>query len=182
MCNVYRQYALVLLLIGGLLLAPFSFSARDGGVGATSTGEIAIRLELNQGIQISNLQDIQINVSNQAEEDIVISQRFCVRANQEGRYTITAVSDASGSQPFSLYSRDQDQINFELYFRGNLSLDVADRLYPNVSSREYNLEKTGINCNGQNNAELSLRMPADQINNASSNEYDGFLNLTVAIE
>jgi len=178
----FLQLHVLVLLIGSLLMPSLSFSARDGRVGATSTGEIAIRLELNQGIQISNLQDIQINISNLTEEDVIIKQRFCVSANQTGRYTIEAVGEGGGSQPFSLYSPDQDEINFELYFRGNLSHAVADRLYPRVSSREYNLEQSGLNCNGQNNAELSLRIPASQINNASGNEYDGFLNLTVAIE
>ena len=179
--KIFRQYSLI-LFISSFLLVPAGFAARDGQVGATSTGEILIRLELNQGIQISSLQDIQINISNQVEEDIIIRQRFCVRANQEGRYTITATGDRGGSQSFSLYSRDQDEINFELYFRGNLSLDVADRLYPNVLSREYSLHRTGVNCNGENNAELSLHIPASEVNRASSNEYDGFLNLTVAIE
>ena len=173
---------LVILFVSVLLFAPAGFSARDGQAGATSTGEIAIRLELNQGIQISNLQDIQINISNLTEEDVIIKQRFCVSANQAGRYTIEAVGEGGGSQPFSLYSPDQDAISFELYFRGNLSHAVADRLYPKVSSREYNLEQSGLNCNGQNNAELSLRIPANQINNAIGSEYDGFLNLTVAIE
>ena len=171
-----------MLLVSSLLSVPASFAARDGQVGATSTGEIAIRLELNQGIQISNLQDIQISIPNQADEDVIISQRFCVRGNREGRYTIAAAGDRGGSQPFSLSSQDGDEINFELYFRGNLSLDVGDRLYPNVASRAYNLEKTGVNCNGQNNAEFSLHIPASEINNANSNEYDGFLNLTIAIE
>ncbi len=178
----FFQKRLLMFLISGLLAIPLSFAARDGQVGATSTGEIAIRLELNQGIQISNLKDIQINISNQTDEDVIISQRFCVRANQDGRYTIAAEGDGGGSQPFGLFSRDGDKINFELYFRGDLSLDVSDRLYPNVLSREYNLERTGINCDGQNNAELSLRIPVSQINAAISSEYDGFLNLTVAIE
>ncbi len=181
-----------------------TFAAVDGQVGETSTGRVVIRLDLNQGIQISNLQDIEISVSGQTTEyasigedfeeglpspqvkvvggDIVSRHRFCIRGNTGGNYTITAFSDRAGSAPFTLFSANNNQINFEIYFRGDLSRQVGDQLFPNVASRQYTLENRGANCEGQNNAEMSIVFPASEISQARDNEYSGFLNLTVAIE
>jgi hypothetical protein len=194
-------HALILL---SLVAPPVTIAAVDGQIGESSTGRVVIRLDLIQGIQISNLQDIEISVSGQATEfaslgdeieeglpssqvkfvggDIVSRHRFCVRGNTGGNYTITAFSDRAGSAPFSLFSANNDEIDFEIYFRGDLSKQVGDRLMPNIASRQYSLENKGANCDGQNNAEMSLVFPASEINQASDREYSGFLNLTVAIE
>ena len=181
-----------------------AIAAVDGQIGDTSTGRVVIRLDLTQGIQISNLRDIEISISGQATEvssasdtfdenwlsdsaaglggDIVSRHRFCVRGNTGGNYTITAFSDRAGSGPFKLFSENNHEIDFEVYFRGNLSRQVGDRLLPNIASRHFPLENKGANFNGQNNAEMSLIFPASQIYQAREREYSGFLNLTVAIE
>ena len=164
------------------ITSPMAIAAVDGQIGDTSSGRVVIRLSLIQGIQISNLQDIEISVSGQTTEDVVTSHRFCVRGNTGGNYTITAFSDRAGSAPFTLSSPNQNEIDFEIFFRGNLSKPVGDRLLPNIASRQYSLENMGANCDGQNNAEMNLVFPASEINQASDKEYSGFLNLTVAIE
>ena len=192
------------LTVLGVIISPIAIAAVDGQIGDTSTGTVLIRLDLNQGIQISNLQDIEISVSGRTTGnaslgdefdeglpsnevkvvagDIVSRHRFCVRGNNGGNYTITAFSDRAGNAPFTLFSANKNQISFEIYFRGDLSKKVGDRLLPNIASRQYTLENKGANCDGQNNAEMSLVFPASEINQASDNEYSGFLNLTVAIE
>lgn len=178
------QFSKVLqvLTVLSVTTSPITIAAVDGQIGDTSTGRVLIRLELNQGIQISNLQDIEISVDGETAEDVVSRHRFCVRGNTGGNYTITAFSDRAGSSPFTLSSANQNQIGFEIYFRGDLSSQVGDRLLPNIASRQYTLETKGANCDGQNNAEMNLVFPASEINQASDNEYSGFLNLTVAIE
>jgi hypothetical protein len=195
---------LQVLTMLGVFTSPLAIAALDGQVGDTSSGRVVIRLNLVQGIQISNLRDIEISVSGPTTElasigdeydegwssnqvkfvggDIVSRHQFCVRGNTGGLYTITAFSDRAGSAPFTLFSAEQNQINFEIHFRGDLSKQVGDRLQPNIASRQFSLENRGANCNGQNNAEISLVFPASEINQASDKEYSGFLNLTVAIE
>jgi len=170
------------LTVLGAITSPMTIAAVDGQIGDTSSGRVIIRLELIQGIQISNLQDIEISVSGEISEDVVTHHRFCVRGNTGGNYTITAFSDRAGSAPFTLSSANQSEIDFEIFFRGNLSEQVGDRLLPNIASRQYSLENKGLNCDGRNNAEISLVFPASEINQASDKEYSGFLNLTVAIE
>jgi hypothetical protein len=173
---------LPVLIVLGTAASPPAIAAVDGQIGDTSSGRVLIRLELNQGIQISNLQDIEISVDGDTREDIVSRHRFCIRGNTGGSYTITAFSDRAGSSPFTLSSAGQNQIGFEIYFRGDLSKQAGDRLLPNVASPRYTLETKGVNCDGQNNAEMNLVFPASEINQASDDEYSGFLNLTVAID
>jgi hypothetical protein len=173
---------LQVLTVLGVITSPMAIAAVDGQIGDTSSGRVVIRLNLIQGIQISNLQDIEISVSGETTEDLVSRHRFCVRGNTGGNYTITAFSDRAGSAPFTLSSDNQSEIGFEVYFRGDLSKQVGDRLLPNIASRQYTLDNKGINCDGQNNAEMNLVFPASQINQAGDKEYSGFLNLTVAIE
>ena len=176
-----RKHLFPLFLLIGLI-ASECLASRDGRIGATSTGEIHIRLEINQGIQVSNLEDIEITVNTLTTSDITVAKRFCVRGNTEGLYSMTAFSDRGGSRPFSISSASQDDINFQLYFRSDLSRSVGDQLKPNVPSRLYQLNNDGVNCNGQDNSEIKLVIPAAQINQARDSEYRGFLNLTVAIE
>jgi hypothetical protein len=173
---------LLVLTVLSAITSPTIIAAVDGRIGDTSSGRVVIRLDLNQGIQIANLQDIEISVSGQTTQDVVTRHRFCVRGNTGGNYTITAFSDRAGSAPFTLSSTNQNEIGFEIYFKGDLSQQVGDRLLSNIASRQYSLENKGANCDGQNNAEMSLVFPASEINQASDKEYSGFLNVTVAIE
>jgi hypothetical protein len=154
----------------------------DGQAGPTSTGEILIRLVISQGIQISNLEDIEIKVSMPVTSDINVRKRFCISSNTDGLYTITGFSDRGGSSPFSITSFSRDQVDFKLYFRSNLANSIGDELIPSVTSRQYQMEKNGVYCNGQDNVELGLVIPASEISEARDKEYRGFLNLTVAIE
>ena len=170
------------VLLALYLLSFDALAARDGTIGETSTGEISIRLQINQGIQISNLQDISIDVSNQVNKAIEVKQQCCVSASESGRFSIAATPDQTGQAFFSLSSANQETIQYQLYFKGDLNAGVGDQLQPNVSSKQYPLSRNGPNCNGQNNAEIALKIPAEQINQASNPVYNGFLNLTVAIE
>ncbi len=177
-----RQKLLSSLCVLLGLYASNSMASFDGKPGPSSTGEIHIRLVISQGIQVSNLQDIEVTVSAQSNADVVIRKRFCVSSNVEGLYTITGLSDRGGSSPFSLSSSSGDQIDYQLHFRHNLANSIGDELQPNVPSPIYQLRKSGVNCNGQDNAELGLVIPASEIQQAKDHDYGGFLNLTVAIE
>lgn len=178
---MHRKFIFPLYLIFGLFCYE-SLASRDGRVGATSTGEIHISLKINQGIQVSNLEDIEITVDTLTKSDVIVARRFCIRGNTEGLYSMTAFSDRGGSRPFSMSSASQDEIDFKLYFRSDLSKSIGDQMKPNVPSRLYQLNNDGVNCNGQDNSEIRLVIPAAQINQARDSVYRGFLNLTVAIE
>lgn len=173
-------------LAGALLTLAFStqsLAATDGREGNTSTGTIVIKLIINQGIQVANLQDVELEVDiNSIDNDVVQTRQFCVRGNMDGRYTMTANSDGRGSSPFSIYNRQKESINFDLYFTGRLDSTVGEPLVPGVPSSTYEIESHGVNCDGQNNAELTIQIPASELQAARGAEYSGFLNLTIAAE
>ena len=175
---MYKKQLMVLLVF----FTSLGHASFDGRVGPVSTGEILIRLVIKQGIQISNLDDIVISINSPARSDVTVTQRFCISSNTDGLYSITGFSDRGGSLPYSISSASGDQIDFKLYFHSNLANTIGDELIPNVPSPRYPLEQNGVNCNGQNNAEIALTIPSTEINQATDQEYRGFLNLTVAIE
>ena len=166
-----------------LTLTGFAHGATDGDIGARSTGQVIVRLSIEPGIQITNLKDIQLRVNlDSATSDAVYQQRFCVRGNLLSAYRMTAFSDKGGSTPFTLSSPRGDTLKYQLAFTGNLSSDVLEELLPAVPSQTYTLKHAGIHCDGQDNAEFKLTIPAAELQTARDSEYAGFLNLTVGIE
>ena len=166
-----------------ICLVSVAEGARDGSFDRESHGEIVIRLKIEPGIQISQLRDIQLRVDMAtANTNAVYSQRICIRSNLQANYRLTAFSDQGGSTPFTLSSPRGDTLRYWLYFSGNLVSGVLGELHPAVPSQVYRVQSNGANCNGQNNAELKLTIPASELMEARDSEYAGFLNLSVAIE
>jgi len=176
-----KRIKIICLFLLSSLACPV-MAAIDGSVGATSTGEITIRLSIKQGIQIENLRDIEIITSNHTIDDVQLSNQFCILGNVGELYTITAFSESLDTHAFYLSGPNNSKILFELYFSNNLSNEVSDKLKPLTVSNKYAVTSNGINCNGENNAVISLVIPHDELNRAEYNEYNGFLNLTIAID
>ncbi len=165
------------------LPASLSHAASDGRPGATSTGQIFIRLEFSQSVQVSNLKDIELAVENDALVDgIETTQQFCVRGSKGGYYRLVAQSDRGGSTPFSLTGDGGETIAFNLFFTGQLSSNVLEPMTPGVPSRNYAIQSNGIYCNGEDNAEIAIHIPAQEIQSKSDRIFSGYLNLTVAVE
>lgn len=176
-----RRQSLVGACLAGLIGTAVGGS--DGDPGPRSQGEIVIRLQVDQGIQITQLRDIRLRINMaSADSNAVYAQRFCVRSNLQAYYRLTAFSDRGGGTPFTLSSPRGDTLRYWLYFSGNLNSNVLAQLYPAVPSQAYLVRNNGVNCNGQDNAEIKLIIPASELLRARDSEYAGFLNLSVAIE
>jgi hypothetical protein len=185
--------AFAALLIASLW-SPLLEAAQDGQPGLTSTGNVVVSININRGItvtaepgtvadpQVANLADIEIDVAGIADDDIVRKQRICVAGKRGERYTLTALSHLGGGSPFTVSNQDDDQIEFEVYFTGDLTRPVGEPLNPAVPSQSYPVRSAGLNCNGQVNAELTVVVPAAEVRTAPPGQYSGFLTLHVAIE
>lgn len=178
-----RVVAIKQMILAVLVSVGLANAATDGNLSQQSRGEIVIRLRIEQGIQITQLHDVQLKVNMEtASGDAVYRQRFCVRSNLKTNYRLTAFSDQGGNNPFTLTSPRGDTLRYELAFTGNMSSGVLGRMQPAVPSQSYTVRNTGINCNGQENAEIELTIPSSELEAANDSEYTGFLNLSVAIE
>ncbi len=80
------------MALGGVLIAATSgvYAANDGTIGATSTGDLNISLQVDGAVKISNLSDITLGPFTGA--DVSGTSPACVYSNSGGGYTITATA------------------------------------------------------------------------------------------
>ncbi len=167
-----------------LLLLSFhtAQAAVQGEAGETSsTAVTTITLTLEPNIQISNVSDIELNVTDRSQ-DISIEERICVRGNVGSRYSMTAAGQDGGQNPFPLRTNTNDVIAYELYFRGDLRQDNLDRLSPGDNSPFYAMQTNNQDCNGDDTAAMTIIFRSEQLLGAAPGVYTGFLTLTVAAE
>jgi hypothetical protein len=172
------------LLPALLLLLPLpGNSATDGRPGLHSSGQIFIRLQFNQNVQVSKLRDIELVVDDDMlSNGIETIQEFCVRGSRNGYYRLVAHSDRGGSTPFSLHGDSGENVNFNLYFNGDLRSNVLEPMVPGIPSQNYRVQSNGVDCNGEDNASIAIQIPPHELRNKTSQEFSGYLSLTVAIE
>lgn len=164
-------------------LPPTGNAATDGRPGLHSSGQIFIRLQFNQNVQVSKLQDIELVVDDDMlSNGIETIQEFCVRGSRNGYYRLVAHSDRGGSMPFSLHGDSGENVNFNLYFNGDLRSNVLEPMTPGVPSNNYRVQSNGVNCNGEDNAAIAIQIPPHELRDKTGQEFSGYLNLTVAIE
>lgn len=171
-------------MLGGLalLLAGFSQGALQGEPGETQSNAVTtITLSIEPNIQISNVSDIQLDVTDRSR-DISHEERICVRGNVGSRYSVTADNQDGSKAPFTLTTGTGEEIDFEVYFRGDLSRATGDQLFPGERSPFYTLSKSGVECDGDNNAAFTVLFKSDDLLPAEPGIYSGFLTLTVAAE
>lgn len=177
------RFKFFLPLLFAMILPLAGNSATDGRPGLHSSGQIFIRLQFNQGVQVSNLRDIELVI----DDDMLMNgietvQEFCVRGSGSGYYRLVAHSDQGGSTPFSLHGNRGENVNFNLYFNGDLRSNLLEPMTPGIPSKNYQVQSNGVNCHGQDNAAIAIQIPSHQLRARTAREFSGYLNLTVAIE
>lgn len=178
----FKVFATPSLLLA-LLFSSVGHTASDGRPGATSTGQIFIRLEFSQSVQVTNLKDIELVVENDMlVEGIETTQRFCVRGSKSGYYRLVANGDRGGSAPFSLTGEGGETVAFNVFFNGNIRGNVLEPMTPGIPSQNYPVQSSGAYCNGEDNAEMAIHIPAQELQSKSNQVFSGYLNLTVAVE
>ena len=170
------------MALGALLLAWTCTAAIQGEQSAeSSTAVTTISLTIGANIQISNVDDISLQV-NDRNEDVRYEERVCVRGNIGSRYSVTAASQDGSQNPFQLRTAIGETITYDLYFRGDLSQTNTDQLFPGQPSPFYQMETQVQNCDGDDTAAFTVLFKADDLRRAAPGVYSGFLTLTVAAE
>ena len=170
------------LLLASLVLIPVHAGAAiQGDLGETSTAVTTISLNVEPNIQISNVSDITLDVTDR-RQDIEFEEQVCVRGNVGSRYSVTAAGQDGSQTPFQLQTATGDSIAYEVYFRGDLSQSTKDQLFPGQASPFYQMETQIQNCDGDDTAAFTVLFKSDDLLTAEPGTYSGFLTLTVAAE
>ncbi|MGH1469966.1 MAG: hypothetical protein ACRBCS_02145 [Cellvibrionaceae bacterium] len=146
-----------------------------------STAVTTIQLNIQPNIQISNVSDIELEVADRSQ-DVVFEEGICVRGNTSSRYNVTAAGQDGNSQPFSLATPNGDTVNYEIYFRGDLTQSNKDPLRPGEASPFYPMPVGATDCDGDNTAAFTVIFRSSDLLPAEPGVYSGFLTLTVAAE
>ncbi|MGI1678245.1 MAG: hypothetical protein K6L75_05915 [Cellvibrionaceae bacterium] len=174
--------AVILFSASFLWLPSKAIAALQGEAGALkSTAVTTIRLSIQPNIQISNVSDIELEVADRSQ-DVVFEEGICVRGNTSSRYNVTAAGQDGNSQPFSLVTPTGDTVNYEIYFRGDLTQSNKDPLLPGEASPFYPMPIAATDCDGDNTAAFTVIFRSSDLLPAEPGIYSGFLTLTVAAE
>lgn len=166
----------------GLLLSPFITAAIQGVASHNeSTAVTTITLTVEPSIQISNVGDIALDVSDR-NQDVVYEETICVRGNIGSRYSVTAAGQDGGQNPFELNTETGNRIGYELYFRGDLTNNNSDKLFPGENSPFYQMVTSNQNCDGSDTAAFIIMIKSEDLLPATPGIYSGFLTVTVAVE
>ena len=176
-CSKRCLGALVSALLCSVSHAAIQGQASDDA----STAITTITLAIEPSIQISNVGDIALDVTDR-NQDVSYEERICVRGNLGSRYNVVAASQDGSQSPFQLSTESGERIIYEVYFRGDLAQPEEDRLYPGKASPYYAMQTNNQNCDGNDTAAFTIIFRSAQLLPAVPGIYSGFLTVTVAAE
>jgi hypothetical protein len=172
-----------LAFIAPLLFATqWAMAAVQGDQGEReSTATATITLNIEPHIQISNVSDIVLEVTDRSQ-DVNFDERICVRGNLGSRYHVIAAGQDGSQNPFQLTTDAGDSIPYDLFFRGDLSQTTSDQLNPGEASPFYAMQTGAQDCDGDGTAAFTIVFRSEDLLPAKPGVYSGFLTLTVAAE
>lgn len=170
-----------LWIAASCLLGLSAHAAIQGEVGESSTAITKIRLNVQGGIQIVNINDVELDFTGQ-RGDVEALERLCIHGNLGGNYSLLLEGTEGGSQPFTVFDSAGRVIPFEVYFLPDIDRDVGDRIFPGQRSHEYAITSNRAFCAENDNAAIKLVFPEAALVDARAGEYLGQLTLTVSIQ
>lgn len=159
-----------------LAAAGSAYSANDGSLGATSTGDLDVSVEIADRVQISGLNDIDFG-AYAGSGDLNGGDAFCVYRNGTGAYSVTITSAEAAGGSFRL-SNGTDFIPYSVSFN-----DDADIAGGSAVSAGDTLNGAGhassVSCGGSSNASIGVSIAASALQAAPSGVYTDTITLLV---
>lgn len=166
-----------LLLSALFLYAALVQASEDGEIDDTSQGIVQVSLSILPSIQLENVDDIRLNITNR-RIDNHFEQTFCVTGNRHAKYTVTASGSADNQYQFLLYNNQMDSLPYSVNFREDANSTAWDSLYPDQPSRGYNVTPFSSDC--ENAALFRITFSSTDLTRVKSGLYTGHLTLTVS--
>ena len=171
------------------LVSP-AFAATDGQLGATSTGDLKVTLEVKDLYRISGLTDMSISETNVnvADKSFVGVRNFCVYANNTGGTYKIKAGGGSGADPFALTSSGGASVSYEVYFKQSRDTTTNYSGNPNLTPNNFQ-NATGaantvnaLQCSAESdkNATIWVRIP--NALDLTADTYTGTLALQIAAQ
>lgn len=169
-----------------LLIAPVSFAQlAQGSLGATSTGNIDLDLQVTDSVKITALADIDFGSYGGADTGAISgADAYCVYTNGGDAYKITPTSTngaaTDDANTFHLVgTTDGDEIQYTIKFAGTATGASSAATVPyNTQTASFNGANT-TNCAGADNAQLHIDIAETEIRAASTDLYTDMLILLV---
>lgn len=155
-----------------------ALAATDGDLGATSTGQIDLDLEVTDSVEISALDDLDFGSYGGSDTGgINTGDAFCVYVNGGDDYNITPTS--SNGSFVLIGDTDADEIEYSVKFVGAATgAASATATAYNTSSATFQ-GSTYRDCNSVNNASLDVSIAEQEIRDATTDTYQDTLILLV---
>ncbi len=165
----------------GIFCSASVLSAEDGELGIESTGSISVSLKIDQGVQITDLEDWDLTVSrDNTVTDYRFTKDFCIRGTIGSRIAVTAWTNNIAGNRFSLISDDNESMPFLLEFNPEIDSGQFEEISPTNGSNIYTI-KSYNDCSTGNNSEIRIVFDKEDIMSATSLEFTGDLFLTVEL-
>ena len=166
-------------LISGLMGSSMAFAATDGSLGATSTGQINLDLEVLDSVEISELDDIDFGQYGGGDTgDINAGDAYCVYVNGGDDYNITPTSSNGGFH--LLGNSSADEIPYTVKFAGAATGASSESAVAYNSPSDTFQGSNTRNCGAANNASVDVSISEDDIRAATTDTYADTLILLVS--
>ncbi len=175
-----------IVLLATFATAPAAFAQlSQGSLGATSTGQIDLDLQVLDSVEISRLGDINFGTYGGANTgDIGSSEGYCVYVNGGDDYKITPTSTngaaTDDNEKFHLLGDNgADEIMYTVKLVG-AATGASTSSVTKFNSASASFKGSRLrNCNNADNAQLHIDIPEQEIRDATTDTYQDTLILLV---
>lgn len=173
----FQQIARTVAFASALLASAGAFPASDGTLGADSTAEITISLNIEERVQVSGLDDIALG-TYAGTGDLEGASSFCVYRNGSGLFDLTVTSTNADGGAF----RATDGTDFIAYtVRVDDSIDASRGRRAASGSTVTGLSGSGssTNCGGAEQAALAVTFSEAALQAAPSGNFSDVIVVRV---
>jgi hypothetical protein len=128
--HLWRNLGLVLL--ASMLFNSSLQAAEDGEIGATSAGQLTIRLFIDEGVQIANLNDVVVETTRDSVSgNLTLNEEFCIKGTVGSQFQIETSTNVLGGSEFALIGDQGDALNYRVVFNTAFAGSASPPLNPN---------------------------------------------------
>lgn len=170
----HKQGLYALITGFSLFFTPNILAANDGDLNQESTGDLTVRAIINPAVQISKLQDIDLNIDLESNSSRYGTSAACIYNSNGVDYNITA-STTDGS--FILKNSTANTIHYAVQIDDTSGQDFTNLHYGSKKVRTN--ASNSLNCNGSTNAAIRVIASKADVISAGAGVFSSILYLTI---